>query len=63
MLLANILAELDVARDRLELQQRDLKRVDNLLKMLQDRKARIAKDISDLEYKISELEDELDDNS
>lgn len=63
MLLANILAELDVARDRLELQQRDLRRVDNLMKMLQDRKARIAKDISDLEYKISELEDELDDNS
>lgn len=63
MLLANVLAELDVVRDRLELQQRDLKRVDNLLKMLQDRKARIAKDISDLEYKISELEDELDDNS
>lgn len=63
MLLANVLAELDVARDRLELQQRDLKRVDNLLKMLQDRKALIVKDISDLEYKISELEDELDDNS
>ena len=63
MLLANILAELDVARDRLELQQRDLRRVDNLMKMLQDRKARIAKDISDLEYKISELGDELDDNS
>lgn len=63
MLLANVLAKLDVARDELEIQQRDLKRVDNLLRMIEARKTLIIKNIADLEYKISELEEELDDNS
>lgn len=63
MLLANVLAKLDRARDELEQHQRDLKAMDKIIIALQDQKARIVKDISDLEYKISELEDELDDNS
>lgn len=63
MLLANVLAKLDRARDELEQHKRDLRAMDKLIIGLQDQKSRIAKDISDLEYKISELEDELDDNS
>lgn len=60
MLMANVLAKLDRVREDLETEQQDLKRVDNLLKSLQDQRSRIIKEISDLEYKIEELEDELD---
>ena len=60
MLMANVLAKLDRVREELETEQQDLKRVDNLIKSLQDQRSRIIKEISDLEYKIEELEDELD---
>ena len=60
MLMANVLAKLDIVRDELEIQQKDLVRVNNLIKSLQDQKRSIIKEISDLEYKIEELEDELD---
>ena len=61
MIKANVLAKLDSARDELEIQQKDLRRVNNLIKSLQDQKQDIIKEISALEYKIEELEDELDD--
>ena len=60
MLMANVLAKLDRVREDLETEKQDLKRVDNLIKSLQDQRSRIIKEISDLEYKIEELEDELD---
>lgn len=60
MLMANVLAKLDRVREDLETEQQDLKRVENLIKALQDQRSRIIKEISDLEYKIQELEDELD---
>ena len=60
MLMANVLAKLDRVREELETEQQDLKRVDNLIKSLRDQRSRIIKEISDLEYKIEELEDELD---
>lgn len=60
MLMANVLAKLDRVREDLETEQQDLKRVENLIKSLQDQRSRIIKEISDLEYKIEELEDELD---
>ena len=60
MLMANVLAKLDRVRKDLEAEQQDLKRVENLIKSLQDQRSRIIKDISDLEYKVEELEDELD---
>ena len=58
--MANVLAKLDRVREELETEQQDLKRVDNLIKSLQDQRSRIIKEISDLEYKIEELEEELD---
>ena len=60
LLLANILANLDRKREELEIQEKDLKRVDNLLKSLQQQRAIIVKDINDLEYEITELEEELE---
>ena len=60
MLMANVLAKLDRMREDLETEKKDLERVDNLIKSLQDQKARIIGDISYIEYKIEELEDELD---
>ena len=60
MLVANVLAKLDRVREELETEQQDLKRVENLIKSLQDQRSRIIKEISDLEYKIEELEEELD---
>lgn len=60
MLIVNVLAKLDRVREDLETEQQDLKRVDNLIKSLQDQRSHILKEISDLEYKIEELEDELD---
>lgn len=60
MLMANVLAKLDRVREDLETEQQDLKRINNLIKSLQDQRSRIIKEISDLEYKIEELEDELD---
>lgn len=60
MLMANVLAKLDRVQEDLETEQQDLKRVENLIKSLQDYRSRIIKEISDLEYKIEELEDELD---
>lgn len=63
MLMANVLAKLDRMRDDLETEKQDLNRVNNLIKCLQDQKARIIADISYIEFKIEELEDELDDNS
>ena len=60
MLMANVLAKLDRVREELETEQQDLKRVENLIKSLQEQRSRIIKEISDLEYKIEELEDELD---
>ena len=60
MLVANILAKLDRKRQELEIQEKDLKRVDNLLKSLQQQRAVIVKDIKDLEYEITELEEEME---
>ena len=61
MLVANILAKLDRKRDELETEQRDLKRIDNILDSLQKQRAMVVKEIKDLEYQITELEEELDD--
>lgn len=61
MLVANILAKLDRKREELEIQEKDLKRVDNLLESLQQQRAVIIKEIKDLEYQITELEEEMDD--
>lgn len=60
MLMANVLAKLDRVREELETERYDLKRVENLIESLQDQRSRIIEEISDLEYKIEELEDELD---
>ena len=60
LLLANILANLDRKREELEIQEKDLKRVDNLLKSLQQQRAVIVKEINDLEYEITELEEEME---
>ena len=60
MLVANVLAKLDRKREELEIQQKDLKRVDNLIKSLQDQRAVIIKEIAALECTIIDLEDELD---
>ena len=60
MLKVNVLAQLDATRDMLEQYQRDLRAVDKLLIDLQDQKTTITKEIAALEYKIMELEDELD---
>ena len=60
MLVANVLAKLDATRDELEQHQRDLRATDNLIIALQDKKTIIKKEISELECKIMELEDELD---
>ena len=61
MLVANVLARLDAARSELETEQKDLKRIDNLIKSLQEQRKFVANEISDLEIKITELEDELSD--
>ena len=60
MLVANVLAKLDATRDELEQHQRDLRAMDKLITALQDQKTTIKKEISALECKIMELEDELD---
>ena len=60
MLMANVLAKLDAVREDLEKEQKDLKRVDALIQHLQDQKKIILNEISVLEIKIEELEDELD---
>ena len=59
MLMANVLAKIDRYRDELEKERKDLDRVNNLIRSLQDQKNEICRNISDLEYKIEELEDEL----
>ena len=61
LLVANIIAKLDRKREELEIQEKDLKRVDNLLKSLQQQRTVIIKEINDLEYEITELEEETDD--
>lgn len=59
--MANVLAKLDATRKELETEQKDLKRLDNLLQSLLDQRADIIiKEIAALECKIMELEDELD---
>ena len=60
MLVANVLAKLDVTREDLEQHQRDLRATDKLITALQDQKTTITKEIAALECKIMELEDELD---
>ena len=60
MLVANILARLDRKREELEIQEKDLKRVDNLISSLQKQRAIIIKEINDLEYEITELEEEME---
>lgn len=59
--MANVLAKLDMARDELEQQQKDLKRIDKIMDSLQKQRAATVREIKDLEYKITELEEELDD--
>ena len=59
--MSNILAKLDRKRDELETEQRDLRRIDNILESLQKQRAMVVKEIKDLEYQITELEEELDD--
>ena len=61
MLVANVLAKLDRTRDELEQQQKDLKRIDKIMDSLQRQRAATVREIKDLEYKITELEEELDD--
>ena len=61
MLMANVLAKLDRTRDELEQQQKDLKRIDKIMDSLQKQRAATVREIKDLEYKITELEEELDD--
>ncbi len=61
MLMANVLAKLDTTRDELEQQQKDLKRIDKIMDSLQKQRAATVREIKDLEYKITELEEELDD--
>ena len=60
MLVVNVLAKLDATRSDLEQHQRDLKAIDKLISALQDQRSSIVKEISALECKIMELEDELD---
>lgn len=60
MLMANVLAKLAATREDLEQHQRDLRAMDKLIVALQDQKTTIKKEISALECKIMELEDELD---
>lgn len=60
MLMANVLAQIDSKRTELENCKKDKKRIDKLIAGLQDQRARLCSRISDLEYKIEELEDELD---
>ena len=60
MLVANILARLDRKREELEIQEKDLKTVDNLISSLQKQRAIIIKEINDLEYEITELEEEME---
>ena len=60
MLMANVLAKLDATREDLEQHQRDLRAMDKLITALQDQKTTITKEIAALEFKIMELEDELD---
>lgn len=59
--MANVLAKLDRTRDELEQQQKDLKRIDKIMDNLQKQRAATVREIKDLEYKITELEEELDD--
>lgn len=59
--MANVLAKLDRTRDELEQQQKDLKRIDKIMDSLQKQRAATVREIKDLEYKITELEEELDD--
>ena len=61
VLMANVLAKLDRTRDELEQQQKDLKRIDKIMDSLQKQRAATVREIKDLEYKITELEEELDD--
>ena len=61
MLIANIMAQLDRARADLETETKDLTRVNNLIRGLEAQKRSIENEISDLKYKISELEEELED--
>ena len=60
MLVANILARLDRKREELEIQEKDLKRVDNLISSLQKQRAAIIKEINDLEFEITEIEEEME---
>ena len=60
MLVTNVLAKLDATREDLESKQKDLKRVDRLMATLEETRKSICNDISALECKIMELEDELD---
>ena len=61
MLIANIMAQLDRARADLETESKDLTRVNNLIRGLEAQRRSIENEISDLKYKISELEEELED--
>ena len=60
MILSNVLAQLDATREDLESKQKDLKRVDKLIATLEETRKSICNEIRCLEYKIIELEDELD---
>lgn len=60
MLLANVLARLDATRSQLEQKQKDLNRLDNLIKTMQQQRKNIYEDICTLECRIDELEEELD---
>lgn len=61
MLIANITAQLDRAKADLETETKDLTRVNNLIRGLEAQRRSIENEISDLKYKISELEEELED--
>lgn len=60
MLVANILAKLNSKRKELEIQEKELRRVDNLISSLQKLRDIKIKEIKDLEYEITELEEEME---
>ena len=60
MLMANVLVQLNVIRLDLEAEQRELEHINSLIEILTDKRQHIIGNISYLEGKIEELEDELD---
>ena len=60
MIMGNVLAQLDATREDLKSKQKDLKRVDSWMAVLEGTRKGICNEINALECEIMELEDELD---